>query len=269
MGYIATFDKETMVVTISKGSEVVKSGSMKDMVNGQDPRNIDAIAEDLKSEKHEQVYAELVVLPIYQRLAFPCAHGAPVSGRCRLPHYRWEYPLEPKVYAEIYMDKTAVEIGEKLKVFQEAWKSSRDCALLTAQLQKYKRGNGPKITNVVGMAMGSLSIITSYTAVDWMRERSALQTAGLITISEILGEPGAPLPVVVQDPMNSLRDKEFFSSQLEFKPLDHPDGFSAIDSGSLVLHIVTPAEMDYWIACGQRPAAIIRSASAAHINFPN
>lgn len=75
-------------------------------------------------------------------------------------------------------------------------------------------------------------------------------------IGNVLIENGKPLPCVIQDPGYSNLDHEYLRT-LGLEPVDDPDGFSRINSGSLVFHISTYLFIAWWICDGVWPAAMV------------
>ncbi|KAG9235608.1 hypothetical protein BJ875DRAFT_421741 [Amylocarpus encephaloides] len=116
------------------------------------------------------------------------------------------------------------------------------------------------ITNIVAFGVGSIhSIFGDGEDGEWInqyQESSAGQLAAILTLSEVLGEPGKPLPCVIQEPAYSSVEKVWLKS-LGFEVVDDPDTFARVNLESLVFAVNTIMEIGWWLSRGTAPAAII------------
>ncbi|KAI9761331.1 MAG: hypothetical protein M4579_001121 [Chaenotheca gracillima] len=149
-----------------------------------------------------------------------------------------------------YWRKTLDDLDHEFRVIKGQWDKSKECTTLVAQVQRLEKR--VQVTNIVGLGIGSLHECFE----KGIAERTGLQLAAALTIRDTLGGSTGPLTCVVQDPVYSTLEKDYLRS-IGLEVVDDPDAFSRINAETLVINISTYFEMDWWIADGIWPAAMV------------
>ena len=147
---------------------------------------------------------------------------------------------------------------------RQAWEASEPCRQLRETLAM---ATAPRnITKVVGFACGSLA---AQDPQDRQAVRSATQHALLLTIQDILREPGrqAQIPCFVQDPGYTAVDKDVLGTS-GITVLDDPMGFVEVDDESVLVSIHPNCPVKEIVHDLAKPALIIWEAAYDHTITP-
>ncbi|CAG8951671.1 hypothetical protein HYFRA_00005471 [Hymenoscyphus fraxineus] len=154
---------------------------------------------------------------------------------------------------------------------QAEFLATPDCVFLVEALEKIKQDERLKITNVMILGSGSMDPpfvdpeLHTQLQIDFYKDldtpRTAKQIAATIKISEVLGEPGNPLPITAQEIVYSNLEKEYLATRLGITVVDDPDAFPLINNGTLIFAVGAPVNLFYWISQGKWPGAMITTNS--------
>lgn len=101
--------------------------------------------------------------------------------------------------------------------------------------------------------------------------RARFQLAATLRMSEILGEPGQPLPVIAQEYTYAPIEKDYLRTKLGITVVGDPDAFSLIDEHTLLVFCSVPHYFAYEVSRRKLPAAMVTdhpTFDGAVSNFP-
>ncbi|KAJ5356092.1 hypothetical protein N7517_010701 [Penicillium concentricum] len=169
---------------------------------------------------------------------------------------------------EVFYSRYQVLSGERdpetmVREFKEkrrSWEASETCQNFKTILSE--NASGHEISNIVGVACGSLS--RPY------NPQTDFQHALLLTLKDWLKKngPGKTLSCYVQDVINTSADKEILA-ELEFDMIDDPVGWDMVNEQSVVVSIAPNVPTEQIIENIARPAIMIWAAVQANSNMVN
>ncbi|EKD16764.1 hypothetical protein MBM_05233 [Drepanopeziza brunnea f. sp. 'multigermtubi' MB_m1] len=236
---------------------------------------IEEVTHELDRDLYDRLGLEENVSLRYQYTMLNKKNEQPKIG----PSSNLSHPLQnclTRISFQAYYKTSREDLSSRLAAYEKSRRENEEeFSMWDTRIKALLRKDGPKITNIIALELGSHHIVNPDVESKEMDPGTGMKLALLMHMRRILSrkspsrprqntymlttvsaQEGKLLPCFIQDPTYSRFDKEFLKGNA-FNVVDDPDAFSMINANSLVMNMDNEVSRLWWICEGTWPAVLI------------